>query len=118
MNDRMTNREAEICLMAVANRGPMSEIREMFEQVDKDYGNTLSEKEKFKYVTEILKKEQYKRLTYDDLNPVFFEKAKSRGVAQVRADRLDEETIRTFGSFLTNLKEDGELFQFMEEVIK
>lgn len=118
MNDQMSTREAEICLMAVANRGPMSEIREIFEQVDKKYGNTLSEKEKFQYITQILKREQCKHLTYDDLNPVFFEGAKSRGVVQARTNRLDEETIRTFGFFLTNLKDSTELYQFMEEVIK
>ena len=113
----MSNRESRIVLLAIENREPVFRIRDMFNQVDLKYANTLSESQKFKYVARTLERKRFKQLTYDDLNPVFFEIAKSRGVTLARTDSLDEETINNLGSFL-NAMADGELFQVMSEVIK
>ena len=114
----MTNREARIHLLAIENREPVFRIRDMFNQVDLKYANILSESQKFKYVARTLERKRFKHLIYDDLNPIFFETAKSRGVTLARTDSLDEETIKNLGSFLTNAMKDGELVQVMGEVIK
>ena len=114
----MSNRESRILLLAIENRESVFRIRDMFNQVDLKYANTLSESQKFKYVARTLERKRFKRLTYDDLNPVFFETAKSRGVTLARTDSLDEETINNLGSFVTHSMRDGELFQIMSEVIK
>lgn len=106
----MTNREFGIHLLAIENREPVFRIRDMFNQVDFKYGNVLSENQKFEYVAQALERERLKQLTYDDLNPIFFETAKSRGVTLARTDSLDEETIKNLGSFLTYPMRDGELF--------
>lgn len=106
----MTNREFGIHLLAIENRESAIRIREMFNQVDFKYGNVLSENQKFEYVAQALERERLKQLTYDDLNPIFFETAKSRGVTLARTDSLDEETIKNLGSFLTYPMRDGELF--------
>lgn len=106
----MSNRESRILLLAIENRESAIRIREMFNQVDFKYGNVLSENQKFEYVAQALERERLKQLTYDDLNPIFFETAKSRGVTLARTDSLDEETIKNLGSFLTYPMRDGELF--------
>lgn len=114
----MTNREFEIHLLAIENRESVFRIRDMFNQVDLKYGNILSENQKFKYVARTLERKRFKQLAYDDLNPIFFETAKSRGVTLARTDSLDEETIKNLGSFLTDAMKNGELFQVISEVIK
>lgn len=114
----MTNREFGIHLLAIENREPVFRIRDMFNQVDLKYGNVISENQKFKYVARTLERKRFKQLTYDDLNPIFFETAKSRGVTLAHTDSLDEETIKNLGSFLTDAMKNGELFQVMSEVIK
>ena len=114
----MSNRESRILLLAIENREPVFRIRDMFNQVDLKYANILSESQKFKYVARILERKRFKQLTYDDLNPIFFEIAKSRGVTLSRTDSLDEEAIKNLRSVLTNAMKDGELIQIMEEVIK
>ena len=114
----MSNRESRILLLAIENREPVFRIRDMFNQVDLKYANILSEGQKFKYVARILERKRFKQLTYDDLNPIFFETAKSRGVTLARTDSLDEEAIKNLRSVLTNAMKDGELIQIMEEVIK
>lgn len=114
----MSNRESRILLLAIENRESAIRIREMFNQVDLKYANTLSEGQKFKYVARTLERKRFKQLTYDDLNPIFFETAKSRDVTLARTDSLDEETIKNLGSFLTYQMRNGELFQIMNEVIK
>ena len=118
MNDRMRDRDFGIHLLSISYREPVFRIKEMFDQVDLKYANILSEGQKFKYVEQALERKRFKQLTYDDLNPIFLEEAKSRGVTLGRTDSLDEETIRNLGSFLTNAMKDGELIQIMEEVIK
>ena len=114
----MTNREFEIHLLAIENREPVFRIRDMFNQVDLKYGNVISENQKFKYVARILERKRFKQLAYDDLTPIFFETAKSRGVTLARTDSLDEETIKNLGSFLTYQMRNEELFQTMSEAIK
>lgn len=114
----MSNRESRILLLAIENRESAIRIREMFNQVDFKYGNVLSENQKFKYVARTLERKRFKQLAYDDLNPIFFETAKSRGVTLAHTDSLDEETIKNLGSFLTDAMKNGELFQVMSEVIK
>lgn len=115
----MTNRELEILLLNNKYGEPAFRITERFNQVDLKYGNVLSENQKFKYVTRTLERKRFKQLTYDDLNPIFFETAKSRGIALARTDSLDEETIKNLGSFLTDAMKDRELFQVISnEVIK
>lgn len=114
----MTNREFEIHLLSISNREPVFRIRDMFNQVDFKYGNVLSENQKFKYVARTLERKRFKQLAYDDLNPIFFETAKSRGVTLARIDSLDEETIKNLGSFLTYQMRNEELFQTMSEAIK
>lgn len=114
----MTNREFGIHLLAIENREPVFRIRDVFNQVDLKYGNVISENQKFKYVARTLERKRFKQLAYDDLNPIFFETAKSRGVALAHTDSLDEETIKNLGSFLTDAMKNGELFQIMSEVIK
>ena len=89
----------------------------MFNQVDLKYANMLSEGQKFLYVAQALEKERFKQLTYDDLNPIFFETAKSRGVTLAHTDRLDEETIKNLGSFLTDTMKNEELFQVEYRII-
>lgn len=113
----MTNREFEIHLLAIENREPVFRIRDMFNQVDFKYGNVLSENQKFEYVAQALERERLKQLTYDDLNPIFFETAKSRGVTLARTDSLDEETIKNLGSFLTDTMKNEELFQVEYRII-
>ncbi len=114
----MTNREFGIHLLAIENREPVFRIIDMFNQVDLKYGNVISENQKFKYVARTLERKRFKQLAYDDLNPIFFETAKSRGVTLAHTDSLDEETIKNLGSFLTDAMKNGELFQIMSEVIK
>lgn len=115
----MTDRELEILLLTNKYGEPAFRITERFNQVDLKYGNVLSENQKFKYVTRTLERKRFKQLTYDDLNPIFFETAKSRGIALARTDSLDEETIKNLGSFLTDAMKDRELFQVISnEVIK
>lgn len=114
----MRDRDFRIHLLSISNRESAIKIREMFNQVDLKYANTLSESQKFKYVARTLERKRFKQLAYDDLNPIFFETAKSRGVTLARTDSLDEETIKNLGSFLTDAMKDGELFQVMSEVIK
>ena len=115
----MRDRDFGICLLSISNRESGIRIREMFNQVDLKYANILSESQKFKYVARILERKRFKQLAYDDLNPIFFEKAKSRGVTLAHTDSLDEETIKNLGSFLTDAMKDRELFQVISnEVIK
>lgn len=115
----MTDRELEILLLTNKYGEPAFRITERFNQVDLKYGNVLSEDQKFEYVARTLKRKRLKQLTYDDLNPIFFETAKSRGIALARTDSLDEETIKNLGSFLTDAMKDRELFQVISnEVIK
>lgn len=118
MNDLKDSRELEILLLNNKYGEPAFRITERFNQVDFKYGNVLSENQKFEYVARILERKRFKQLTYDDLNPIFFETAKSRGVTLARTDSLDEETIKNLGSFLTDAMKNGELFQVMSEVIK
>lgn len=114
----MRDRDFRIHLLSISNRESAIKIREMFNQVDLKYANTLSENQKFKYVARTLERKRFKQLTYDDLNPIFFETAKSRGVTLAHTDSLDEETIKNLGSFLTYQMRNEELFQTMSEVIK
>lgn len=114
----MRDRDFGIHLLSISNRESAIRIREMFNQVDLKYGNVLSENQKFKYVARTLERKRFKQLAYDDLNPIFFETAKSRGVTLAHTDSLDEETIKNLGSFLTDAMKNGELFQIMSEVIK
>lgn len=118
MNDLKDSRKLEIFLLNNKYREPAFRIIERFNQVDFKYGNVLSENQKFEYVARTLERKRFKQLTYDDLNPIFFETAKSRGVTLARTDSLDEETIKNLGSFLTDTMKNEELFQIMSEVIK
>lgn len=118
MNDLKDSRKLEILLLNNKYGEPAFRIIERFNQVDFKYGNVLSENQKFEYVARTLERKRFKQLTYDDLNPIFFETAKSRGVTLARTDSLDEETIKNLGSFLTDAMKNGELFQVMSEVIK
>lgn len=113
----MRDRDLGIHLLSISNGEPAFRIREMFNQVDLKYANILSEGQKFAYVAQALERKRFKQLTYDDLNPIFFETAKSKDITLARTDSLDEATINNLRSFL-NAMTDGELFQVMSEVIK
>ncbi len=104
VNKNMSIREAKIWLMFLKYEYPKDKIEELYNQVDKKYGNNLTEKQKFEYVARILERKRFKQLTYDDLNPIFFETAKSRGVTLSRTDSLDEEAIRTLRSIFNRIK--------------
>ena len=99
MNDLKDSRKLEILLLNNKYGEPAFRIIERFNQVDFKYGNVLSENQKFEYIARTLERKRFKQLAYDDLNPIFFETAKSRGITLARTDSLDEETIKNLGSF-------------------
>lgn len=73
VNKNMSIREARIWLMFLEYECPKDKIEELYDQVDKRYGNNLTEKQKFEYVSHILQKEKSKQSTQDDLFTVVYE---------------------------------------------
>lgn len=73
VNKNMSIREARIWLMFLEYECPKDKIEELYGQVDKRYGNNLTEKQKFEYVSHILQKTKAKQSTQDDLFTVFYE---------------------------------------------
>ena len=73
VNKNMSIREARIWLMFLEYECPKDKIEELYNQADKKYGNNLTEKQKFEYVSHILQKEKSKQSTQDDLFTVVYE---------------------------------------------
>ena len=83
MNEEWTNeniniREARIWSMFLEYEYPKDKIEELYNQVDKKYGNNLTEKQKFEYVSHILLKAKAKQSICGDVtlkvfNPIMGE---------------------------------------------
>ena len=58
VNKNMSIREARIWLMFLEYECPKDKIEELYGQVDKRYGNNLTEKQKFEYVSHICRKQK------------------------------------------------------------
>ena len=72
VNKNMSIREARIWLMFLEYECPKDKIEELYDQVDKRYGNNLTEKQKFEYVSHILQKTKAKLSIRDDLATVCY----------------------------------------------
>lgn len=72
VNKNMSIREARIWLMFLEYECPKDKIEELYDQVDKRYGNNLTEKQKFEYVSHILQKTKAKQSIRDDLATVYY----------------------------------------------
>lgn len=77
-NKDMSIREARIWLMFLEYEYPKDKIEELYDQVDKKYGNNLTEKQKFEYVSHILQKTKSKQsirgnVTLKVFNPIIGE---------------------------------------------
>ncbi len=78
VNKNMSIREAKIWLMFLKYEYPKDKIEELYNQVDKKYGNNLTEKQKFEYVSHILLKAKAKQSICGDVtlkvfNPIIGE---------------------------------------------
>ena len=101
VNKNMSIREARIWLMFLEYERPKDKIEELYDQVDKKYGNNLTEKQKFEYVSHILQKTKAKQSIRDDAILTFYESDKSRVIAVKRPfESFSDATLKFFSPII------------------
>lgn len=101
VNKNMSIREARIWLMFLEYERPKDKIEELYDQVDKRYGNNLTEKQKFEYVSHILQKTKAKQSIRDDAILTFYESDKSRVIAVKRPfESFSDATLKVFSPII------------------
>lgn len=101
VNKNMSIREARIWLMFLEYERPKDKIEELYDQVDKKYGNNLTEKQKFEYVSHILQKTKAKQSIRDDAILTFYESDKSRVIAVKRPfESFSDATLKVFSPII------------------
>lgn len=108
MNDLMSKRDKGIVLLSIRYDEHLPKVERMFNHVDKSYGNTLSEREKFTYVKQILEKKRTERdidqqFYPDDLTSMFYETGTSRGIELIPSKWSRGESLKYFRSSLDSI---------------
>ena len=97
VNKNMSIREARIWLMFLEYECPKDKIEELYDQVDKRYGNNLTEKQKFEYVSHILQKTKAKQSIRDGAILTFYESDKPRVIALKKPfESFSDATLKVF----------------------
>lgn len=101
VNKNMSIREARIWLMFLEYERPKDKIEELYDQVDKKYGNNLTEKQKFEYVSHILLKAKAKQSIRDGAILTFYEGDKSRVIALKKPfESFSDATLKVFNPII------------------
>ena len=101
VNKNMSIREARIWLMFLEYECPKDKIEELYNQVDKKYGNNLTEKQKFEYVSHILQKTKAKRSIRDDLATVCYASDGSKALVIRRPfESFSDATLEVFSPII------------------
>lgn len=101
VNKNMSIREARIWLMCLEYEHPKDKIEGLYDQVDKKYGNNLTEKQKFEYVSHILQKAKSKQSIRDDVICAFYESDKSRVIAVKKPfESFSDATLKVFNPII------------------
>lgn len=101
VNKNMSFREARIWLMFLEYECPKDKIEELYDQVDKRYGNNLTEKQKFEYVSHILQKTKAKQSIRDGAILTFYEGDKARVIALKKPfESFSDATLKVFSPII------------------
>ena len=101
VNKNMSIREARIWLMFLEYECSKDKIEELYGQVDKRYGNNLTEKQKFEYVSHILQKTKAKRSIRNDLATVCYARDGSKALVIRRPfESFSDVTLEVFSPII------------------
>lgn len=101
VNKNMSIREARIWLMFLEYECPKDKIEELYDQADKRYGNNLTEKQKFEYVSHILQKTKAKQSIRNDLATVCYASDGSKVlVIREPSESFSDATLKVFSPII------------------